>query len=169
MKAITMILTGGAAIAALAGAAPADAQFFPGFGSAFGGGYRPGVNNQVAVSQCVNAVQARLGGGYGAYGYGAGGRVLGISRVEPRFDGTLSVRGVASSGRNAGYGYAQARPDLTWRCRTDPRGFVIDVNVSLAQPAYGAYGAYGANGSYGYAPQAYPQDNPYSAYGYVRY
>jgi hypothetical protein len=162
MKALTMVLAGGAAIAALVGAAPAGAQFFPGFGSPYGFGM-PRANNQVAVSQCVNAVQARLGGGYGgygAYGYGAGGRVLGISRVEPRFDGTLSVRGVASSGRNAGYGYGQGRPDLTWRCRTDPRGFVIDVNVSLAQPAYGAYG---------YAPQAYTPDNPYSAYGYVRY
>jgi hypothetical protein len=169
MKAITMVLAGGAAIAALAGAAPAAAQFFPGFGSPYGSSpYGPGMNSQAAVGQCVNAVQARLGGGYGgygAYGYGGGGRVLGVSRVEPRFDGTLTVRGVASSGRDAGYGYGygQARPDLTWRCRTDPRGFVIDVNVSLAQPAYGAYGAYG------YAPQSYTPDNPYSAYGYVRY
>jgi hypothetical protein len=154
MKAVTMFLAGGAGIAALATAAPAAAQFFPGFGAPFGYG-APRVNNQVAISQCVNAVQARLGGGYGA-----GGRVLGISRVEPRFDGTLSVRGVAASGRYGGYGYAQARPDLTWRCRTDPRGFVIDVNVSLAQPAYGGYG---------YGPQAYTPYNPYSAYGYVRY
>jgi len=162
MKAVTMFLAGGAAIAALAGAAPASAQFFPGFGSPFGYGM-PRVNNQVAVSQCVNAVQARLGG-YGGYGYSAyaGGRVLGISRVEPRFDGTLLVRGVAASGRYAGYG--QNGPDLTWRCRTDPRGFVVDVNVRPAQPAYGgAYGAYGA------APQAYTPDDPYSAYGYVRY
>jgi hypothetical protein len=162
MKAFTMLLAGGAAVTALAGAAPAAAQFFPGFGSPYGFGM-PRVNNQVAVSQCVNAVQARLGG-YGGYGYGsgygAGGRVLGISRVEPRFDGTLVVRGVATSGRYAGYGYGQNRPDLTWRCRTDFRGFVVDVNVSLAQPAYGAYG---------YAPQTYTPYNPYSAYGYVRY
>ena len=111
------------------------------------------------------AVQARLGGGYGGYGYNSygyagGGRVLGISRVEPRFDGSLIVRGVATSGRYAGYGYGENRPDLTWRCRTDFRGFVVDVNVSLAQPAYGAYG---------YAPPAYTPYNPYSAYGYVRY
>jgi hypothetical protein len=31
MKALTMVLAGGAAIAALVGAAPAGAQFFPGF------------------------------------------------------------------------------------------------------------------------------------------
>jgi hypothetical protein len=177
MKAVTMFLAGGAAIAALATAAPAAAQFFPGMGSPYGYGV-PQANNQVAISQCVNAVQARLGGGYGGYGYGsgygygAGGRVLGISRVEPRFDGTLLVRGVASSGRYAGYGYGQNRPDLTWRCRTDFRGFVVDVNVSLAQPAYGAYGPYGGYGAYGpngYAPQGNAPYNPYSAYGYVRY
>jgi len=200
MKAITSLLAGGIAIAALASAAPAAAQYYPGYGNpgygygypgagiggilgqvlggGYGGygGYGYGANSQVAVNQCANAVQARLSGGYGGYGYngyaspygygyGAGGRVLGISRVEPRGDGGLTVRGVATSGRSAGYGYSQNRPDLTWRCRTDPRGLVYDVNVSLAQPAYG-------NG-YGYAPPAYtPYNNynyDYSQYGYSRY
>lgn len=191
MKAITSLLAGGVAIVALASAAPAAAQYYPGYGypgygygypgTGIGGilgqvlgggyGYGYGANSQVAVNQCANAVQARLsGGGYGGYGYngyagpyggyGIGGRVLGISRVEPRGDGGLTVRGVASSGRAAGYGYGQERPDLTWRCRTDPRGLVYDVNVSLAQPAYGTYG---------YTPPAYTPYNPYSQYGYVRY
>lgn len=189
MKAITKLLAGGVGIAALASAAPAAAQFFPGYGgygypgygygagsvigsiinSVAGGGYGyspygygTGVNSQVAVNQCANAVQARLSGGYGGYGYNgyaspygyAGARVLGISRVQPRAEGGLTVRGVATTGR-----YGAAQPDLTWRCKTDFRGFVVDTDVSLAQPAYG----------YGYTPEAYTPYNPYSQYGYVRY
>jgi hypothetical protein len=181
MKAITF-LGAGVAIAALAGAAPAAAQYYPGNGygygnpvgqvlnSVFGGGFGyngNGVNSQAAVNQCAGAVQARLGGGYGynGYGYAGGGRVLGISRVEPRSSGGLTVRGVASSGRYAGYG-AQAPVDLTWRCRTDYGGFVTDVRVEPAQSNYGA--------NYGYAPQGYaaapqPQPYDYSQYGYRRY
>jgi uncharacterized protein YndB with AHSA1/START domain len=95
MKAITKLLAGGVAIAALASAAPAAAQYYPGYGygggdiigsiinSVAGGGMgygspygygQPGygANSQVAVNQCANAVQMRLsgayGGGYGGYG-----------------------------------------------------------------------------------------------------
>ncbi|MGE5562565.1 MAG: hypothetical protein ACM3ZV_04570 [Bacillota bacterium] len=179
MKAITKFLAGGVAIAAIAGAAPAAAQYFPGYGSPYGYGmpgvggygyspYGPAVNTQAAVSQCANAVQARLsGGGYGGYGYNAysqygygGGRVLGISRVEQGLAGNVTVRGVATSGRTAAYGYGQSPVDLTWRCKTDPRGFVFDVDINLAQPNYGTYG---------YTPPAYTPYNPYSQYGYVRY
>jgi hypothetical protein len=68
--------------------------------SVLGGGYRyngygnTGVNSQAAVNQCANAVQARLGGGYGYNGRlrRRRGRVLGISRVEPRSSGGLTVR-----------------------------------------------------------------------------
>jgi hypothetical protein len=205
MKAITKLLAGGVAIAALASAAPAAAQIYPGYGSPYGygaggvigsiingvmgggmgygmpyggaygnpygGGYGPSgygmVNSQAAVNQCANAVQARLSGGYGGYGYsqygGAapGARVLGISRVEPRGDGGLTVRGVATTGQyGAGYN-GQGQVDMTWRCRTDFRGMVMDTNVSLAQHAYG-YGQ-------GYAAPNYTPNNPYSAYGYSRY
>src|SRR4051794_28070326 len=123
MKAITKFLAGGAAMAS---AAPAAAQYYPGYGGygypsggnvvgqvlnqVLGGGYGYngyGGNSQVAVNQCAAAVQARLGGGNGGYGYNAygngGARVLGISRVEPRSNGGLTVRGVASSGRYGGY------------------------------------------------------------------
>ena len=103
MRDVMKLLIGGAGLAALAGAAPAAAQYYPGYGSPYGGyGYNPGVNNQVAINQCAAAAQQRLGGGYGGYGYNgygyAGGRVLGISRVEPRPNGFV-VRGVATSGR----------------------------------------------------------------------
>ncbi|HEX5238028.1 MAG TPA: hypothetical protein VFW39_06150 [Sphingomicrobium sp.] len=175
MTAFTKFLGGGVAIAALAVAAPAAAQFFPGMGypgvgygyPGYGApgyrapGYSPygyGVNSQAAEAQCTAAVQSRLGGYGSGYGYGAGGRVLGVSHVEPGAGGGLLVRGVASSGGYGGYGYAAQRPDLTWRCRTDFRGLVVDVDVRPARPAYG---------NYGYTP--YNNYNDYSQYGYVRY
>ena len=171
MTAITKILAGGAAIAALASAAPAAAQYYPGYGygnpyggnvvgqvlnNVLGGGYGYGVNSQVVVNQCVSAFQARLGG-YGGYGYG-GGRVLGISQVSPRNDGGIAVRGVASSGRYGGYGYGAQTPDLTFRCRTDFRGFIREVTINRAQPGYG----------YGYGSYT-PYNYDYSQYGYRRY
>lgn len=180
MRAITKFLAGGAAIVALSSAAPAAAQYYPGYPGYPGYGmpgaddddygynnpYGYGVNSQAAVNQCANAVQARLsggyGGGYGGYGgygyngYGGygGGRVLGISRVEQRAEGGLTVRGVATSGYSA-YGYAPNTPDLVWKCRTDFRGVVISVDVDRAQRNYG----------YQYTPW----NNDYSQYGYRRY
>src|SRR3954447_6189566 len=96
MKAITKVLAGGVAIAALATAAPAAAQYYgggieqvlaqviggQGYGG-YGGGYGYkgyGANNsQAAISQCVGAVQQRLNGGYGGgyNGYGYGGTPYG--------------------------------------------------------------------------------------------
>ena len=153
MIAITKLVVGGAALALLAAAAPAAAQYYPGYGEGnpYGGyGYGYGPNRQMVVNQCTGAVQARLGG-YGGYGYG-GGRVLGISQISPRNDGGITVRGVASSGR--GYGYGGQAPDLTWRCRTDIRGAIREVTINRAQPGYG------------YTPY---NGYDYSQYGYRRY
>jgi len=140
-------------------------------GGGYGGYGGYGYNNQQAiVSQCAAAVQQRLNGGsgyggYGAYGnpyggyngYGYGNaRVLGISRVEPRSSGGLTVRGVASSGMNAGYGYGyagQGQVDLTWKCKTDYRGFISDIDIDRVN----------RSNSYGYTPYDYSQ------YGYRRY
>jgi hypothetical protein len=98
-----------------------------------------------------------LGGGYGGYGYGnyGGGRVLGISRVEPRSNGGVTVRGVASSGRYAAYGNAAV--DLTWKCKADYRGFVTNVDIDRAQS------------NYGYRNYTPYNNNDYSQYGYTRY
>jgi hypothetical protein len=185
MKAVTMILAGGAAVAALAIAAPASAQYYPGnpygyggggnvvgqvLNQVLGGGYGGGYNQQALVNQCAAAVQQRLSGANGAYGYNGygyngynngyayGGRVLGISRVEPRSGGGLTVRGVATTGRSVGYGYTPNSPvDLTWRCKTDYRGFIADIDINRAQRNYGS--------NYQYTPWG----NDYSQYGYRRY
>ena len=87
--------------------------------------------------------------------------MLGISRVEPRSNGGLTVRGVASSGRYAGaYGYnGQGQVDLTFKCKTDYRGMVTAVDLDRAQSNYG-YGNYTPYSNYG---------NDYSQYGYRRY
>ena len=196
MKAVSKILAGGVVAAALFAAAPAAAQYYPGspyggygtgnvvgqvINQVLGGGYGGygqgyggyGANSQVVVSQCVNAVQARLGrnynyGGYGNSGYGGYGytnhsygqaRVLGISRVEPRSRGGVTVRGVATSGMN-GCGYGGQQPvDLTFKCSTDYRGYVTDVDIDRAQSNYGGYQPYGG----------YQSQDPYAAYGYRRY
>jgi hypothetical protein len=137
-------------------------------------GYNQYGNQSMAVDQCARSVEARLngyrggyygygnmpyGGQYGYNGYGGGGaRVLGISRVEPRSNGGLTVRGVATSGRYAGY-TAQPPVDLTWRCKADYRGYIADIDITPAQRNYGAYG------NYRYTPYA----NDYSQYGYSRY
>ena len=81
------------------------------------------------------------------------------SRVQA---GGVTVRGVATSGRSGGYGYGgQGQVDLTWKCKTDYRGYIVDIDVNRAQPAY----RYGYNG---YTP--YNNNNyDYSQYGYRRY
>lgn len=115
-----------------------------------------------AISQCAVATEARLNGGYrgqtgygyqngygqSGYGHQAGGRVLGITNVEQRGNGSLRVTGVATSGRdyaygNQGYGQgygngygnqgaygAQAQADLRFTCRVNLRGQVSDVKIS---------------------------------------
>ena len=167
MRIFAKFLAGSAAVAALASAAPATAQYYPGYGSPYGaaGAYGYGGNSQLAVNQCSGAVQARLSGGYAYNGYGnRGARVLGVSRVEPRANGVL-VRGVASSGRYGGYGYgAQPPVDLTWRCYVDFRGYVSDVSVQPAQQNYG----YNYNYYNNYNATPY-DDDIVTQYGYHRY
>ena len=87
MKAVTKILAGGVALAALASAAPAAAQYYPGYGYRNGGNvvgqvlnqvlggnqygygnqqyaYGNGVNSQAAVQRCAAAVEQRINRDY---------------------------------------------------------------------------------------------------------
>lgn len=99
MRLVLELLGSSAALVALCASTPAAAQYYPGYPSPYGYGtpgagnygyspYANGLDQQAVVNQCVNAVQERLSGGYGAYGYGTrpygygGGRVLGISHVD---------------------------------------------------------------------------------------
>ena len=162
----------GAGIAAVAATAPASAQYYSGqpYGySQYNNGYgynryngynqynsytQPygyAMNTGAATQQCTAAVQSRLynrqtiGGIIGTLlGANTSGQVLGVTEVSPRGDGTMTVRGVASSGRYAsnGYGpygagaygalgynnYGQAA-DLSFRCRVAPNGAVYDVSI----------------------------------------
>jgi hypothetical protein len=176
MRTFTKCLAAAAGFAALGVAAPAAAQFYPGYpgygypgygypgygaggvigsiiNSVTGGGYGaynvPG-GSRIAASQCTAAVQQRVGG----YAYN-GGRVLSINSVEIRGNGGYTVRGLAT------LGYAGATP---FTCRTDPRGFVMHVGFNGGGRNYG-------NG-YNVAPNPYygsNTNNPYAVYGYSRY
>jgi hypothetical protein len=135
------------------------------------------VNERAAVSMCAAAAEQRISGNYRGqpgYGYANGypnngyqqgyangyngyngqmSRVLGITNVERRNNGSLRVSGVASSGRayaygnqgyNGGYngqrGYnANQSADLRFTCKVNTRGQVSDVNISRNQVAYRGY------------------------------
>jgi hypothetical protein len=127
-----MMLGAGAALAAIATAAPASAQYSPyrynnyGYSqpySSYGYGQRYNnynynyarpyaMNTSAATQQCMAAVQNRLanrasiGGIIGALlGANTTGQVVGVTDVRPRSNGMTRVRGVASSGRYAMNGY----------------------------------------------------------------
>ena len=153
MTVMTKILAGSAGLAAIAAAAPAAAQYPYSYNPyavqrpyaanpyAYGA-----MNTQLATQQCTAAVQARLNNRVGMQSIlgavlgvntGTTGRVLSITQVTPRRS-TVTVRGLASSGRMAGYspyaaygalGYAY-QPDLSFRCSVDYRGYVRDVDIN---------------------------------------
>ena len=144
MTLMMKMLAGGAGLAALAGAAPAAAQYYP---YNYGYGYNNyGYNaTQAAASRCTSAVQARLNqrGSTGILGALFGintamnGRVLSVTQVNPRRN-TVRVSGLATSGRYAynGYGYgaygtlgANYTPDLRFSCSVDYNGYIRDVDI----------------------------------------
>jgi hypothetical protein len=158
---IKTILAGGAGLAALAAAAPAAAQYgyanpygYSQYGYASPYGYSNGYgyanpyaaqSTAMATQQCSAAVQSRLanrntiGGILGAVlGANTTGRVVSVTQVTPRQQ-TVRVRGLASSGRYAGYGaygvgaygaLGYGQPDLAFKCDVDYRGYVRDVDIT---------------------------------------
>ena len=141
MTIMNRILAGGAGLAALAAAGPAAAQY-----GAYSYGYGYGANvTQVAAQRCAAAVQNRLNnsrsnGLAGILGtvlgaHSAQGRVLSVTRVDPNRN-SVRVRGLATSGRSpygaGAYGSLayNYRPDLSFRCTVDYRGFVRDVDIN---------------------------------------
>jgi hypothetical protein len=154
MRNFLRLLTASAAIAA---AAPATAQYYgnpySGYGYSRSYGYAQpyAVNTGVAAQQCSAAVQNRLynrssiGGILGAVlGANTTGRVVSVTQVNPRSNGMVRVRGLASSGRYAmngygpygvgaygaaGYGYAN-QADLSFRCDVGMNGAVYNVSIN---------------------------------------
>ena len=182
MKVLTKLIAGGVGLAALATAAPAAAQYYPqqpypnyGYGNQnpvgqiigqilgygrypYGNyGYNQYSNQSGAVDQCARAVEARLNGYQGYYGYnnvpygggynnrygynngyGGGGRVQGITRVTQKSYG-LKVYGVASSGYQGYQGYGQrgygsygynAGADLSFNCEVRYDGRIRDIDIN---------------------------------------
>lgn len=153
MKAISVILAGGVGLAALASAAPAAAQYYPGspgygyqnndvvgqvLGQILGYGRYPYGNygyqqyggQSMAVDQCARAVEARLNGYRGGY-YGYGNMPYG-----------------GQYGYN-GYGGGGAR--VLGITRVDRKSYGLKVR-GVAGSGYQGYQGYGrpGYGSYGY-------------------
>jgi hypothetical protein len=115
-------------------------------------GYNQYSNQSAAVDQCARAVDARLNGYRGYYGYGnvpyqgqygynnryTGARVQGITRIDRKSYG-LKVRGVASSGYQGYDGYGRrgygnygynAGADLSWSCEVRYDGRIRDIDIN---------------------------------------
>lgn len=128
------LLGTGAAIAAIAAAAPASAQYYnygysqPTYRYAqptyrynqtygynqYGYAQPYAMNSNMATQQCTAAVQNRLANraGIGSIlgailGANTTGQVVAITQVQPRNNGTTRVRGLASSGRYAMNNYGR--------------------------------------------------------------
>ena len=121
------ILIGGVGLAGIAGAAPVAAQINP---------VSPaGAQAQLAAQQCSAAVEARIkGSDYGALSVPGTARVMTVTRAdaEKRF---VRVRGTASSGvpnlvgAVGSLAAAQPSADLTFKCRIDYRGRILELDV----------------------------------------
>lgn len=145
MSMMKTILALGAGAAAIAATAPASAQYYSRWGYR---SYR--MNSNLASQQCTAAVQNRLynrvGGGLIGLltGERTNGQVLAVTQVNPMGDGSVRVRGLATSGRYAtndygrygegaygalGYRYGRAA-DLSFRCDVAPNGAVYDISIN---------------------------------------
>ena len=113
-------------------------------------GYGNGMNVNAAAQQCSAAVQNRLAsrtslgsilGSLVGIPTGTYGRVVSITSSRPTRYG-MTIHGLASSGRMASNGYGPygvgaygalgygARPDLSFRCDVDYRGYVRNVDIN---------------------------------------
>ncbi|MGI8611976.1 MAG: hypothetical protein ACR2KH_06885 [Sphingomicrobium sp.] len=171
MKALSKILAGGVAFAALASAAPAAAQYYPGYGypssggnvigqvinQVLGGGNQYGyrMNSQAAVQRCAAAVEQRINqrfrtgynqyGGYGGHGgYGYNGYAGGSARVL----GVTSIERRSNNGLRV-RGVATANAYAGGYGQGGYGGY----GGYGGQGGYGGYGGYGQGGYGGYAPQ----------------
>ena len=157
MKAITMVLAGGAGLAAVVSAAPAAAQYYPqpGYGynnnvvgqvlgqilNPYGGNYRYGGNDNMLVDRCAGAVAQRINYQYGGYNQYGSNRGYGY-------------------GQPYGYGYNQYNSQGYGNAR------VLGITrVERRSNGLRVRGVATAGGGYGYG---YGYGNPYGG-GYNQY
>ena len=102
----------------------------------YGQTYRYGgmtIPAHVAVDQCARSLARR--GAPDEYGRGGGrAQVTGITNIEPRSNGALRVHGVASTDR--GYGYRDGYPNVSFTCKVDYSGRVIDLTLDRIRGGY---------------------------------
>lgn len=151
MTAFKMVLASGVAAAALIGAAPAAAQYYPNYGYnngggvvgqviqqvlgggqyGYGNGNGYGGNSQYAVAQCARAVEARVNRDYGyragSYGYGG-------------YGGYGGYNGYAQQGSARVLGITSVEPRSNGRLKV--RGI---VTANAYGGGYGGYGGYGGS------------------------
>ncbi len=171
MKLFGKILVGGAGLAALAAAAPAAAQYYPGYpgGGYPGGGYGQGGvidilgqilggrsyanNERYAVEQCVRAVEHRIntrgldneGGRYRNYGYGYGyDNRYGGGYMGARVTSVTQVQRRSNGGLKV-FGYATTTGAGNY-------GYGGGPGYGYGAPGYG-YGGPGYGSPYGYGYQ----------------
>ncbi|HET9398005.1 MAG TPA: hypothetical protein VFO45_04230 [Sphingomicrobium sp.] len=170
MSVKTKILAGAAGLAALVGfAAPAAAQYYPGYGYGnnnvvgqiigqvlgygqypYGNyGYNQYGNQRMAVDQCARAVEARIGGNRGGY-YGYGNVPYGGGYGYNQ--GYGGVYGY-NQGYGGGYGYNQGYGGgrVLGITRVERKSYGLKVR-GVASSGYNGYDGYGRRGygNYGY-------------------
>ena len=179
MKAVSKILAGGVAFAALASAAPAAAQYYPGYGygnqnvlgqvlgQVLGGGQYGygnqygygGGNSQAAVQRCAAAVEQRINRDYNRTGYGGSGGYGGYGGYNAYNQGGARVLGVTSVERRSNNGL-RVRGVAT--ARAYATGYGNQYGGQYGNPYGGGYGGqygggYGGQYGGGYGGYAAPQ------------
>jgi hypothetical protein len=174
MSATTKLLTGAAGLAAIAGfATPAAAQYYPGYGypnnnnnivgaiinsvTGYGRypygnyGYNQYGNQSAAIDQCARAVEARLSGGNGYYGYG---NVPYNGQYRGQYGGYGAPYG-GQYGGNYGYNQGYAGGRVQGITRVDRKSYGLKVH-GVASSGYRGYEGYGRQGygNYGYGAGA---------------
>ncbi|MBA3669255.1 MAG: hypothetical protein H0W71_04220 [Sphingomonas sp.] len=126
-------------------AAAVEQRLTGGYGNAYGGngGYNNGYGGNGGYNNGYggNGAYGGHNGGHDAYGrHTGGGRVIGITHADRHSEGRVKVKGVASSGMNAGYGgygYAQQAGDLKFSCEVDHHGNISDLHINPINNGYG--------------------------------
>jgi hypothetical protein len=171
MKALTKVLAGGIGLAALAGAAPAAAQYYPGYPYGGYGGY--GYGQQGGLGAIIDQI---LGGN--RYAYGVDQRMLVercIAAVTNRVQRDYAYNRYGypyGQGAYGGYGYAGGArvlgiTDIDRDSRELQVRGIATANANMG--AYGSpYGGYGQPYGQPYGGYGQPYGQPYGGYGYAQ-